>query len=83
MMTQARNDPNVAREYGNLVVELARTVPDGLICFFVSYTSMEQVTYLVPRFLYLHCVGINKLHLHGAGDVFSTTFSIPTRCGTK
>ena len=29
--------------YGCLLLDLARNVPDGLICFFVSYTSMEQM----------------------------------------
>ena len=26
---------------------------------------------------------LRELHLHGAGDVFSTTFSIPALCGNK
>ena len=31
------------RNYGRLLVELAATVPDGLVCFFVSYLYMDQI----------------------------------------
>lgn len=31
------------RNYGRLLVDLAATVPDGLVCFFVSYLYMDQV----------------------------------------
>lgn len=32
----------VIRNYGNLLVEMAAIVPDGLVCFFVSYQYMEN-----------------------------------------
>lgn len=38
-----RLDSSVVRNYGNLAVELAASVPDGLVVFFTSYTYMEQV----------------------------------------
>lgn len=38
-----RSDPNVIRSYGKMVVELASIVPDGLVCFFVSYRYMDQI----------------------------------------
>lgn len=31
------------RNYGRLVVELAGSVPDGLVVFFVSYSYMDYV----------------------------------------
>jgi DNA excision repair protein ERCC-2 len=33
-----RNDPGVVRNYGRLLTELAAVVPDGMVCFFVSYS---------------------------------------------
>lgn len=32
-----RSDPGVVRNYGRLLVDLAAVVPDGIVCFFVSY----------------------------------------------
>ena len=33
----------VIRGYGALLVDMCATVPDGVICFFVSYTNMENI----------------------------------------
>lgn len=30
------------RNYGNLLVDMATIVPDGLVCFFVSYQYLEN-----------------------------------------
>ena len=30
----------VIRNYGNLLVEMSGVVPDGIVCFFTSYTYM-------------------------------------------
>lgn len=38
-----RNDPVVIRNYGRLLVELASVVPDGIVCFFVSYHYMDTI----------------------------------------
>ena len=35
-------DPSVIRGYGGLVSEICASVPDGVICFFVSYGQMEE-----------------------------------------
>lgn len=40
---ECRNDFAVIRNYGHLLIEMARTVPDGIVCFFTSYVYMEQV----------------------------------------
>lgn len=32
----------VLRNYGNLLVEMSAVVPDGLVCFFVSYQYLEN-----------------------------------------
>jgi DNA excision repair protein ERCC-2 len=38
-----RGDEGVLRNYGKLLLSLAQHVPDGIIVFFVSYISMEQM----------------------------------------
>ena len=40
---EARSDIAVIRNYGNLLVEMASVVPDGLVCFFPSYVYLENV----------------------------------------
>ncbi|KAI5185821.1 DNA excision repair protein ERCC-2 [Nematocida homosporus] len=37
-----RSEPAVVRNYGNLLLEMAAVVPDGLACFFPSYKYMEE-----------------------------------------
>ncbi|KAJ2139837.1 TFIIH/NER complex ATP-dependent 5'-3' DNA helicase subunit [Coemansia sp. RSA 788] len=40
---EVRNDPAVVRNYGNLLTEMARVVPDGIVAFFPSYLYMESI----------------------------------------
>ncbi|RDD44273.1 TFIIH basal transcription factor complex helicase XPD subunit [Trichoplax sp. H2] len=40
---ESREDIAVMRNYGNLLAELTASVPDGVVCFFPSYTYMESV----------------------------------------
>lgn len=40
---ETREDVAVIRNYGNLLVEMASIVPDGMVCFFTSYLYMENV----------------------------------------
>lgn len=40
---EARDDTSVIRNYGNLLQELSRCVPDGIVVFFPSYTYMETL----------------------------------------
>lgn len=42
----ARTDPSVVRNYGSLLSEFARIVPDGMVCFFPSYIYMETIVAL-------------------------------------
>lgn len=39
---EARNDPSVVRNYGLLLIELSKVVPDGMIAFFASYGHLEN-----------------------------------------
>lgn len=38
-----RDDPNVVRNYGRMLVELAFVIPDGIVAFFVSYSYMDTI----------------------------------------
>uniref|UniRef100_A0AC34QE46 ATP-dependent helicase C-terminal domain-containing protein n=1 Tax=Panagrolaimus sp. JU765 TaxID=591449 RepID=A0AC34QE46_9BILA len=40
---ESREDTSVIRNYGNLIQELSRCVPDGIVVFFPSYTYMETL----------------------------------------
>lgn len=40
---QSREDIAVIRNYGQLMIEAAKTIPDGIVCFFTSYMYMESV----------------------------------------
>jgi len=40
---EVRNDPAVVRNFGNILIEFAKVVPDGLACFFPSYVYMEDI----------------------------------------
>lgn len=50
---ETREDVAVIRNYGQLLVEFASTVPDGLVCFFTSYLYMESV---VAAWCVFYCV---------------------------
>lgn len=38
-----RSDPGVEKNYGKLLLEMASIVPDGIVCFFVSYSYMDGI----------------------------------------
>lgn len=38
-----RSDPGVERNYGRLLLEMVSVVPDGIVCFFVSYSYMDAI----------------------------------------
>ncbi|CAH0399586.1 unnamed protein product [Chilo suppressalis] len=40
---ESREDVAVIRNYGQLLVEIAASVPDGVVCFFTSYMYLESV----------------------------------------
>ena len=40
---EVRNDPSVVRNYGNILIEYARCIPDGIVAFFPSYLYMESI----------------------------------------
>ncbi|ORZ35249.1 transcription factor TFIIH complex subunit Rad15 [Catenaria anguillulae PL171] len=40
---EVRNEPAVVRNFGQILIQLAATVPDGIVCFFPSYLYMESI----------------------------------------
>jgi len=38
-----RSDLGVVRNYGRLLLEMSSVVPDGIVCFFVSYSYMDGI----------------------------------------
>lgn len=40
---EVRNDPAVVRNFGQIMVEMSKIVPDGMVCFFPSYLYMESI----------------------------------------
>ncbi|EGD74772.1 TFIIH basal transcription factor complex helicase XPD subunit [Salpingoeca rosetta] len=40
---ESREDNSVKRNYGHLLLDMARVVPDGIVCFFVSYEYLESM----------------------------------------
>ncbi|CAK5277420.1 unnamed protein product [Mycena citricolor] len=40
---EVRNDPAVVRNYGSILVEYSKIVPDGIVAFFPSYLYMESI----------------------------------------
>lgn len=38
-----RQDMGVVRNYGRMLVELSKVIPDGIVCFFVSYHYMDSI----------------------------------------
>jgi DNA excision repair protein ERCC-2 len=40
---EVRNDPSVVRNFGTLLIEYCKIVPDGIVVFFPSYLYMESI----------------------------------------
>ncbi|ORY68075.1 hypothetical protein BCR35DRAFT_269945 [Leucosporidium creatinivorum] len=40
---EVRNDPAVVRNFGTLLIEYCKAVPDGIVAFFPSYLYMESI----------------------------------------
>lgn len=40
---EVRNDPSVVRNYGSILTEYAKCIPDGIVAFFPSYLYMESI----------------------------------------
>ena len=71
-----RNDPGVVRNYGRMLVDLAATVPDGIICFFVSYSYMDSIVSAWQGMGILAELMEHKLVFIETQDVVETTLAL-------
>jgi DNA excision repair protein ERCC-2 len=73
---EQRNDTPVVRNYGQLLIDIAATTPDGVVCFFTSYQYMEFVIGEWERMKILEEVMKHKLVYLETKDVVETTLAL-------
>lgn len=73
---EVREDAAVIRNYGRLLTEFAKNVPDGLVCFFTSYAYMEIVIARWYQTGVLAAVMRHKLIMMETKDIVSTTLAL-------
>jgi DNA excision repair protein ERCC-2 len=73
---EARGDDSVLRNYGRLLVDLAGAVPDGLVCFFVSYSYMDAAVAGWADMGILADLMARKLVFVETADVVETTLAL-------
>uniref|UniRef100_A0A061S9A5 DNA 5'-3' helicase n=1 Tax=Tetraselmis sp. GSL018 TaxID=582737 RepID=A0A061S9A5_9CHLO len=73
---EMRSDPGVVRNYGKMLVELASVVPDGIVCFFVSYLYMDQIITSWHEMGILQEITQHKLVFIETQDVVETTLAL-------
>jgi DNA excision repair protein ERCC-2 len=71
-----RSDPGVVRNYGRMLVDLAATVPDGIVCFFVSYHYMDSIVSRWHEMGILQELMAHKLVFIETQDVVETTLAL-------
>ncbi|CAM6082063.1 unnamed protein product [Calypogeia fissa] len=71
-----RSDPGVVRNYGRLLLEMVVAVPDGVVCFFVSYSYMDGIVNSWNEMGILQEVMQHKLVFIETQDVVETTLAL-------
>ncbi|KAJ6847349.1 putative DNA repair helicase UVH6 [Iris pallida] len=71
-----RSDPGVVRNYGRLLLEMVAAVPDGVVCFFVSYSYMDGIVNSWNEMGILQDVMQHKLVFIETQDVVETTLAL-------
>jgi DNA excision repair protein ERCC-2 len=73
---EARDDAAVLASYGDLLVNFAATVPDGVVAFFPSYAYMEQAVSSWHKEGTLRKIEAHKLLFMETKDIVETTLSL-------
>ncbi|CAK0735965.1 hypothetical protein CVIRNUC_000669 [Coccomyxa viridis] len=73
---EMRDDDNVIRNYGRMLIELAAAIPDGLVCFFVSYSYMDKIVSKWHDMGVLTDLMAHKLVFIETVDVVETTLAL-------
>ncbi|KAI3760090.1 hypothetical protein L1987_50480 [Smallanthus sonchifolius] len=71
-----RSDPGVERNYGRLLLEMVSVVPDGIVCFFVSYSYMDAIVNSWNETGILKDIMQRKLVFIETQDVVETTLAL-------
>ncbi|KAG4120181.1 hypothetical protein ERO13_D11G127700v2 [Gossypium hirsutum] len=71
-----RSDPGVVRNYGKLLLEMVSVVPDGTVCFFVSYSYMDGIINTWNDSGILKEIMQHKLVFIETQDVVETTLAL-------
>ncbi|KAL1547256.1 DNA helicase [Salvia divinorum] len=71
-----RSDPGVEKNYGKLLLEMASVVPDGIVCFFVSYSYMDGIVNSWHESGILKEIMKHKLVFIETHDVVETTLAL-------
>ncbi|ESQ36609.1 hypothetical protein EUTSA_v10006888mg [Eutrema salsugineum] len=71
-----RSDPGVVRNYGKFLVEMVSIVPDGVVCFFVSYSYMDGIIATWNETGILKEIMQQKLVFIETQDVVETTLAL-------
>ncbi|EFA78488.1 transcription factor IIH component [Heterostelium album PN500] len=71
-----RADTAVIRNYGALLVEMSAIVPDGIICFFTSYSYMEQIVSVWNEMGLLNNILNNKLIFVETSDAAESALAL-------
>ncbi|TGO53250.1 hypothetical protein BCON_0127g00240 [Botryotinia convoluta] len=75
---QVRNEPAVVRNYGNLLTEMSKLTPDGMVVFFPSYLYMESIISMWQGMGILDEVWKYKLILVETPDAQETSLALET-----
>ncbi|KAA8550879.1 hypothetical protein F0562_002563 [Nyssa sinensis] len=71
-----RSDEGVVRNYGRLLLEMVSVVPDGIVCFFVSYSYMDSIVNRWNELNILKEIMQHKLIFIETQDVVETTLAL-------
>ncbi|GER24815.1 RAD3-like DNA-binding helicase protein [Striga asiatica] len=71
-----RSDPGVEKNYGKLLLEMVSIVPDGIVCFFVSYSYMDGIVNSWHESGILKEIMQHKLVFIETQDVVETTLAL-------
>lgn len=73
---ESRDDHNVMRNYGEMLVQLVSVVPDGVVAFFPSYSFMETAITAWHSWKILQKLEAQKLLFIETKDIVETTLSL-------
>ncbi|KAJ1502725.1 DNA-dependent ATPase of the nucleotide excision repair factor 4 complex, partial [Coelomomyces lativittatus] len=73
---EVRNDPSVVRNYGQILMDLAKTVPDGIVCFFPSYLYLEAIASMWHEMHLMQALWKYKLVFVETPDAMETSIAL-------